>query len=207
MPENKIQPQLQKLWNVVSKEETRKAYIDTIAVTAEIVKETAILGWYFILLVLVGSDTLVMFSRKTAHNVRQLVSGLDNSKSVNDIASDTSKALATAGQGAVSSLLSQARTQLGLPERTELELPPLEEKVAEPVPVAAPPAAEPAPAAVKPQAVEESEAPPSEPAPEKENSSPESVTTSEPGTAASEDTSPKEDAEQSAETDSSTDEA
>ncbi|MEM9535652.1 MAG: hypothetical protein AAGA40_08285 [Cyanobacteria bacterium P01_E01_bin.45] len=207
MPENKIQPQLQKLWNVVSKEETRKAYIDTIAVTAEIVKETAILGWYFILLVLVGSDTLVMFSRKTAHNVRQLVSGLDNSKSVNDIASDTSKALATAGQGAVSSLLSQARTQLGLPERTELELPPLEEKVAEPVPVAAPPAAEPAPAAVKPQAVEESEAPPSEPAPEKENSSPESVTTSEPGTAVSEDTSPKEDAEQSAETDSSTDEA
>lgn len=160
MPENKIQPQLQKLWNVVSKEETRQTYITTISVTAEIVKETAILGWYFILLVLVGSDTLVMFSRKTVHNVRQLVSGLDNSKSANDIASDTSKALVTAGQGAVSSLLSQARTQLGLPDRTELELPPIEPKVAEPVPVTTAPTPEPAPAAAEPAA--ESAAPPAE---------------------------------------------
>ncbi|MEM9567336.1 MAG: hypothetical protein AAF974_03430, partial [Cyanobacteria bacterium P01_E01_bin.34] len=199
MPENKIQPQLQKLWNVVSKEETRNTYINTIAVTAEIVKETAILSWYFILLVLVGSDSLVMFSRKTVHNVRQLVSGLDNSKSVNDIASDTGKALATAGQGAVSSLLSQARTQLGLPERSGLELPPLEEKIAEPVPVAAPPAAEPEPAVVEPQLA--STASPSEPVPDEEESSPEPATTSEPEADASEYASPEEHvAEPSAET-------
>ena len=153
MPENKIQPQLQKLWNVVSKEETRKTYTETISVTAEIVKETAVLAWYLILLVLVGSDALVMFGRKTLHNVRQLANGLDNSKSMNDIATDTGKALATAGQGAVSSLLSQARTQLGLPERTALELPSMPQKIAEPepVPVAAPPP-EPVAAAVEPPA-------------------------------------------------------
>ena len=153
MPENKIQPQLQKLWNVVSKEETRKTYTETISVTAEIVKETAVLAWYLILLVLVGSDALVMFGRKTLHNVRQLANGLDNSKSMNDIATDTGKALATAGQGAVSSLLSQARTQLGLPERTALELPSMPQKIAEPepVPVAAPPL-EPVAAAVEPPA-------------------------------------------------------
>ena len=167
MPENKIQPQLQKLWNVVSKEETRQTYLDTISVTAEIVKETAILGWYFVLLVLVGSDTLVMFGRKTVHNVRQLVSGLDNSKSMNDIASDTGKALATAGQGAVSSMLSQARTQLGLPERTELELPPLQQKVAEPepVPVSTTPTPEPVAIAAEPQSTEST----SEPAAEAES--------------------------------------
>ena len=181
MPENKIQPQLQKLWNVVSKEETRKTYVETISVTAEIVKETAVLAWYFILLVLVGSDTLVIFGRKTVHNVRQLLSGLDNSKSMNDIASDTGKALATAGQGAVSSMLSQARTQLGLPERTELELPPLAQKVdePEPVPVAAAPEPEPATVAVEPPTVE----PPTtaEPASEESTPAPVAVTAPEEG--------------------------
>ncbi|MGK7911929.1 MAG: hypothetical protein AB4050_10690 [Synechococcus sp.] len=195
MPENKIQPQLQKLWNVVSKEETRNTYIGAISVTAEIAKETAILGWYLILLLLVGSDSLVLFSRKTVHNVRQLVGGLDNSKSVNDIASDTGKALATAGQGAVSSLLSQARTQLGLPERTELELPPLEQKVAdpEPVPVAATPAPE--PVAVAPQPTESS-AP--APTPVSEDSTPEPVE----ATTASEASSQEGVTTESAETDS-----
>ena len=150
MSNNKVQPQLQKLWNVVSSQHTRETYAATIGVTTEIVKETAVLLWYVVLLAVVGADGLVSFGRKSVHNVRLMLSGLDNSKDVKEIAAESGKVLATAGQETISSLLSQARTQLGLPEKTELELPPIPAKQAEPepVPVSVPePATSPTPTA------------------------------------------------------------
>ncbi|MGK7906614.1 MAG: hypothetical protein AB4040_05205 [Synechococcus sp.] len=132
MSNNKVQPQLQKLWNVVSSQRTRDAYVETAAVTVEIAKETAVLLWYVVLLVLVGSDALITFGRKTVHNVRLMVGGLDNSKSMQDIASDTGQALVTASQNTLATAIAQARNQLGLPEKIEPELPPLPAKQPEP---------------------------------------------------------------------------
>ena len=164
MSNNKVQPQLQKLWNVVSSQHTRETYAATIGVTTEIVKETAVLLWYVVLLTVVGADGLVSFGRKSVHNIRLLLSGLDNSKDMKEIAAESGKVLATASQETISSLLSQARTQLGLPEKNELELPPIPAKQAEPepVPVSVPePAAPPSPiSSTAPVAAPESSVPP-----------------------------------------------
>ena len=138
----KFREQAAKVGQLLTSSTTYKAYRDALVVTWELLKEIAILGWYAVLLLLVLIDWILSTGRKVVFDVRNWVNEFDkDSQDAGKIASQAGKSLASASQSSLKGLVSQARNQLGLPERSEPELViPVKEPQAEAVPVAATPA-------------------------------------------------------------------
>ncbi|WP_204150195.1 hypothetical protein [Leptolyngbya sp. CCY15150] len=117
-----LKEQAAKVGQTIASAETIHAYRQAIAVTWIIIKETAILLWLTLCLVLVFGDWLYTTAISAGRGARQWFNSLQKTES-DQIASETGKALLAVGQSSVSSVIAQARTQLGLPEK-----PPVQDK-------------------------------------------------------------------------------
>ena len=112
----KIQAQATKFWQSVVSADTIGAYAKAIDVTWTIIKEAAILIWLIICLVLVIFDWGYDVSTKAGQNTRAWWDGMSKTDS-NDIAAETGKQLLAASKASLTSTISQARGQLGLPNK------------------------------------------------------------------------------------------
>lgn len=117
---NKIQPQAAKLWGILSAPGTLETYQQAVVTTWEIIKEAAILVWQLCCFVLVISDWITANTIAAAHRLR---SGLVSLKETDtqQVASEAGKAFLSTGKASIIALISQARSHLGLPERTALQ--------------------------------------------------------------------------------------
>ncbi|MEM9213515.1 MAG: hypothetical protein AAGD25_04125 [Cyanobacteria bacterium P01_F01_bin.150] len=113
---SKIQAQAIKFWQAIVSAETAGAYAKALDVTWTILKEGAILLWLIICLVLVFFDWGYDTATGAGRSVRAWFEGLSQAEST-DIASETGKQLVAASKASLSSTISQARTQLGLPDK------------------------------------------------------------------------------------------
>ncbi len=116
-----LQEQATKVWQTITGAETIATYRQAIMVTWTIIRETAILLWLTLCLVLVVGDWFYTTAVTAGRKTRQWFSSVQQAES-DQIASETGKALLTAGQNSVSSIVAQARTQLGLPEKPPVQV-------------------------------------------------------------------------------------
>lgn len=130
---NQISSQASKLWQTLSAPTTVDTYRNTITLTWQILKETAILIWLVLCLVLVFFDWIGTVAVLTGRNLRSWFASIQETET-DQIASDTGKALIEASKNSISYAISTARTQLGLPEKQPLPPPP----APTPAPVPAP---------------------------------------------------------------------
>lgn len=122
---DKIKAQADKLWQLVSNPSTGNAYKQTLALTWSILKETGLLLWLVVCLVLVLGDWFWQYSFTAGQNARVWLNELQT-KSASDASSSeaapssgnfwaaTGKSLLTAGQNSVNAALNTARGQLGM---------------------------------------------------------------------------------------------
>ena len=113
---SKIQAQAAKFWQSVVSAETIGAYTKAIDVTWTMIKEAAILLWLVLCLVLVIFDWGYDVSTSAGRRARTWWEGLSKVDS-NDIATETGKQLVEVSKASLSSTISQARSQLGLPDK------------------------------------------------------------------------------------------
>ena len=113
---SKIQAQATKFWQSIVSADTINAYTKALHVTWTIIKEAAILLWLVVCLVLVVFDWGYDVATSAGRNTRTWWNGLSKVDS-NDIASETGKQLVAASKASLSSTISQARSQLGLPNK------------------------------------------------------------------------------------------
>jgi hypothetical protein len=107
----KIQAQFTKLLKLLTASETFGTYQSAVTVTWTILKEAALLVWLVICLVLVVFDWFWKISVGTGRSARAWVNQLEGSSE--QIASETGKALLSAGKSSLDYTLNQARSQLG----------------------------------------------------------------------------------------------
>lgn len=115
---SKIQAQAAKFWQSVVSVETVSAYTKAIDVTWTIIKEAAILVWLIVCLVLVIFDWGYDVATSAGKSTRNWWDGLSKVEN-NDIAAETGKQLVAASKASLSSTISQARSQLGLPDKPQ----------------------------------------------------------------------------------------
>jgi hypothetical protein len=135
-----IRPQVNKLWELLSSPKTIQTYREAIAVTWNILRETAVLAWLLLCLVLVFFDWIWNAAIAATQSTRSWFDQLEE-RSSQRVASEAGKTILTVGQRGLASTIAQARSQLGLPARTtpELTIPvsptkqPIELQVPEPV--------------------------------------------------------------------------
>ncbi|MEO0852865.1 MAG: hypothetical protein AAFY15_05100, partial [Cyanobacteria bacterium J06648_11] len=166
-----MQAQAAKVWGIVSDSEFWNTYrkaLDAlwqaIAETANLLKEVGILLWLTICLVLVLGDWLWSGGVTVYSGARDRWQELTAEKEDSpQLGSEAGKALLTASRSSLASAIAGARSQLGLPEKTqapmELAQPAEKEKVAV------------SGAAAKPEASPKAAAPPAEKAPVAETKS------------------------------------
>jgi hypothetical protein len=155
---NQISAQANKLWQIVSAPDTASTYQKTITVTWQILKETALLLWLVVCLVLVLFDWIGSTAVKLGQQTKTWFDNLQSSNT-DQMASEAGKSLLEVGKTGITSAVSLARGQLGLPEKpaTPAPAPMASSKPAPaPAPVPAPPPAV-APPAATPSPVEEDE--------------------------------------------------
>ncbi|MDX2229624.1 MAG: hypothetical protein NW220_08300 [Leptolyngbyaceae cyanobacterium bins.349] len=116
---DKIKAQADKLWQLISNPSTGDAYKQTLALTWTILKETGLLLWLVICLVLVLGDWFWKYSFQAGQNTRNWVNELQTqsttpTESSGDFWSQTGKSLLAAGQNSVNAALNTARGQLGI---------------------------------------------------------------------------------------------
>lgn len=117
---SKIQAQAAKFWQSVVSADTVKAYTNAIDVTWTIIKEAGLLIWLVICFVLVIFDWGYDVSTSAGRKTRAWYDGISKVDS-NDIASETGKQLVAASKASLFSTISQARSQLGLPDKPKTE--------------------------------------------------------------------------------------
>lgn len=117
---SKIQAQATKFWQAVVSADTVKAYTNAIDVTWTIIKEAGILIWLILCFVLVIFDWGYDVSTSAGRKTRDWYDGISKVDS-NDIASETGKQLVAASKASLFSTISQARSQLGLPDKPKVE--------------------------------------------------------------------------------------
>jgi hypothetical protein len=143
---NQVSTQAAKLGKIVADPSTLGSYQQTLSVTLTILKETALLAWYVLCLTLVASDWFWHNSIATGKKARTWLSSLQTENS-DEIPTQVSKSMMTAGKSSVDFLIAQARSQVGLPakpvEATVTEVP----KAIAPTPAIPPAAPEPTPSA------------------------------------------------------------
>lgn len=144
---SKIQAQSAKVWQILTNPETTNTYKNVVTTTWQILKESAVLLWLILCLILVIIDWFWTNSIFAGRRFRVWVDSFEKSDT-DHIASEAGKQLLAASKRSVANSISGARTLLGLPEKKEpaLELPPQKEIKKESVSVSPTPSAAPSPA-------------------------------------------------------------
>lgn len=115
---DRIQAQAAKLWHLLVASDTAATYQKTIALTWAILRESAVLAWLLLCLVLVSVDWFWNRSVQTGRNVRIWYSSFDET-SANSFLSAAGQAVLSAGEAGASYVLTQAREQLGVENALE----------------------------------------------------------------------------------------
>lgn len=136
---DKIKTQANQLWQLISNPATGATYKQTVGLTWSILKETGLLLWLIVCLVLVLGDWFWKYSYQAGQNTRIWFDELETKSSIEtedgaNFWSETGKSLLAAGQNTFDAALNTARGQLGI----------------ETPPAPTPKAISPAPAASKP---------------------------------------------------------
>lgn len=131
----KIQAQFAKFWQLVSSPDTFGVYRSAVLTTWTILKEAALSLWLVVCLVLVVFEWFWRISVGTGRSARQWLNQLEGSS--DQIASETGKALLSAGKSSLSYTLNQAKAQLGFEAEPVTVTPAKVEPVKLPTPVAA----------------------------------------------------------------------
>jgi len=173
---DKIKAQADKLWQLLSNPSTGAAYQQTLALTWSILKETGLLLWLIVCLVLVVGDWFWKYSFTAGQNTRIWLHSLQTKSATATNSNDdsgnfwaeTRKSLLTAGQNSVNAALNTARDQLGIaapatPVPKAITPPP----ASQPTPAPAP---EMSPLTVEEPVLNEPKVPPVEPPTSSENS-------------------------------------
>jgi hypothetical protein len=113
---NQFLAQLSKLQQLLAAPTTLGAYTQVFAVTYNILKESLVLAWLTICLVLVLFDWISTRAISTGQRSKDLLENLKEVKS-EDLASETGKSILSAGKAGLAYTISQARDQLGLSEK------------------------------------------------------------------------------------------
>jgi hypothetical protein len=115
---NQLSAQVTKLAKLISDPGTLGSYQQTLAVTLNILKETAVLAWFVLCLSLVAIDWFWHSSIATGQKARTWLSELKTVDS-NEIPNQVSQGMLTAGKSGISYVVAQARDQIGLPAKPE----------------------------------------------------------------------------------------
>lgn len=117
-----IQTQAAKLWQTISAPETLNAYTSVVFATWKILRELAILLWLAICFILVAADWLLSAAFQLGKATRNWFNQVGKSEQVG---TEAGKLLLSASRSSAYAAVSQARLQLGLPEkpRPVLQLP------------------------------------------------------------------------------------
>ncbi|BAS57454.1 hypothetical protein NIES2135_31810 [Leptolyngbya boryana NIES-2135] len=137
---DKIQAQFAKLWKLLTAPETFDTYKSAVVMTWTIIKETALLVWLVLCLVLVFADWFWKISVGAGRSTRAWFNGLEGSSE--QIASETGRALLNAGKSSLDYTLNQARAQLGfeIPAPAPAKVEPVKTEPVKAEPVKAEPA-------------------------------------------------------------------
>ncbi len=156
---DRLKTQAAKLWQLLFAQETAATYQKTLTLTVQILKETGLLLWLTICLVLVLFEWFYKNATQAGQNVRTWINHQqEENTSPDHIASGFGKALLTAGQNSLTYTLTQAKEQLGLAiEPQPIEPKPTPEPAAPVIPpvLTASPATTVTPAAATPPTVED----------------------------------------------------
>jgi hypothetical protein len=147
---NRLKEQFQKLWATLTGQETLPTYRKALDLTWQILKETLVLLWLVLCLVVVAGEWVWNGAIAVVNQGKTV---LDKAKdtSSDQMVTDTGKALLTASSDSVAFAIDRAKEQLGLPVQPRVK------------PAPKPPSADPKSAA-NPSEAKPSEPTPSEPA-------------------------------------------
>lgn len=110
---DRMKAQWEKLWQILSEPKTYVTYTEAIQVTWTILKETGLLAWLGICLCLVVFEWFWKTAIASGRNFRNWFNNLEGSS--DQIASETGKALLSAGKNSLDFTISTAKAQLGMP--------------------------------------------------------------------------------------------
>ncbi|MBW4517775.1 MAG: hypothetical protein KME11_21430 [Timaviella obliquedivisa GSE-PSE-MK23-08B] len=113
---NQFLAQLSKLQQLLAAPNTLGAYTQVFVVTYNIIKESLVLVWLTLCLVLVLFDWISTSAISTGQRSKTLLENLKQVKS-EEFASETGKSILSAGKAGLAYTISQARDQLGLSEK------------------------------------------------------------------------------------------
>jgi hypothetical protein len=111
-----ISSQATKVWQLLSAQDTLATYRQTLGLTGQILKEIASLLWLVLCLGLVAFDWLWNNSSTAWKNIQSWFSNFDTNNT-EKMASEMGQAITSFGKNTLSYTLSQARDQLGLPQK------------------------------------------------------------------------------------------
>lgn len=119
---DKLKAQADKLWQLLANPSTGEVYQKTLALTWSILKETGLLLWLVLCLVLVLGDWFWKYSYQAGQNARIWVNDLqtktpevaETSAEPGNVLSTTGKSLLAAAQTSVRAALNTAKGQLGI---------------------------------------------------------------------------------------------
>lgn len=109
---DRIKTQADKLWTLLLAPETYGVYKNFVTTTWTIVQEAALLVWLTLCLFLVGFDWFWQQSLMAGRNTRTWFNTLEGSNE--QLASETGKALLSAGKNSLDFTITTAKQQLGL---------------------------------------------------------------------------------------------
>jgi hypothetical protein len=122
---DRLKTQAAKLWQLLFAQETAATYQKAITLTVQILKESGLLLWLTICLVLVLFEWFYKNATQAGQNARAWISHQQAEDTSPDrIASGFGKALLVAGQNSLTYTLTQAKEQLGLPIEPQSALKP-----------------------------------------------------------------------------------
>ncbi|MDX2241421.1 MAG: hypothetical protein NW224_12115 [Leptolyngbyaceae cyanobacterium bins.302] len=110
---DRIKAQADKFWTLLLDPQTYAAYKNFVVTTWAILREAALLVWLVVCLSLVGFEWFWQNSLAAGHNSRAWFNRLEGSNE--QIASETGKALLSAGKSSLNFTIATAKQQLGLP--------------------------------------------------------------------------------------------
>ena len=113
---DRIKAQADKLWKLLLEPQTYATYKDFVTTTWAILREAGLLVWLTLCLFLVGFEWFWNNSLAAGRNTRNWFNNLEGSS--DQVASETGKALLSAGKSSLDFTIATAKQQLGLPAET-----------------------------------------------------------------------------------------
>ncbi len=126
---DRLKTQASKLWQLISNPSTAATYQQTLGTTWAILKETGLLLWLVVCLVLVLGDWFWQASYATGQKTRSWVDAMQTSTpdsaeaGSSDLLGKTSKSLLSVGQTSLAATLAAAKGQLGIESKPEASNP------------------------------------------------------------------------------------